>query len=316
MKLTKSKQFLADAIHASGRGWPDGASWAAQDKTDGQCNDNMMCFFSGEKKPVCIGAPKMWRCGGPDSTFIGYSHSVKCNKLSPNWHQTVLSREEYFSAYPAEPVAVLKQDPVADADGWIEWEGGKCPVDYDVDVDTKHREGRTDICRKAGGAWWNHAGIGEDIISYRLHKPDVNPEFCESVTRSIPWPATKPSIEQLAADYRNKPDYANRKQQEADDAKSAADAALGELIVAGKTIDLVIGIAKPEPEPELVITDLRDLRVGDDVECIKDNIGNKYSGVIGVVQKIDYDDTSTPVCVDIDEVGGIWCHEVKFIRRP
>ena len=131
--------------------------------------------------------------------------------------------------------------------------------------------------------------------------------------RSIPDPEAKPTIEQLAQDYRNKLDFAKRKQQEADDAKVAADAALGELERAGEALGLVIGIAKHELEK--VIADWRDLRIGDEVECIKSNIG-KYNGVAGVVRSIDYDDGTTPVCVDIDGVGGIWCHDVKFIRRP
>ena len=56
--------------------------------------------------------------------------------------------------------------------------------------------------------------------------PDAKTQFCESVMRSIPEPETKPSIEQLAADYRNAKDCAERKQKEADAAKNGADAKL------------------------------------------------------------------------------------------
>lgn len=59
--------------------------------------------------------------------------------------------------------------------------------------------------------------------------PDAKPEFCESVVRSTPEPIAKPTIEQLAADYRNKLDYANRKQDEADKANMESDAALAQL---------------------------------------------------------------------------------------
>ena len=72
--------------------------------------------------------------------------------------------------------------------------------------------------------------------------PDAEPEFCESVMRTIPEPEAKPSIEQLAADYRNKLDYANRKQQEADAAKVDAEAKLTELVAAGKVLGLVIDV--------------------------------------------------------------------------
>ena len=54
----------------------------------------------------------------------------------------------------------------------------------------------------------------------------------------------KPTIEQLAADYRNAKDYAERKQQEADAAKADAEAKLAELVAAGKALGLDISIAK------------------------------------------------------------------------
>lgn len=316
MKLSKSKLALAKVINENG-GWPsDEANFAAQDKIDGESNDNTISFYSGKVKPARLTNNSMWRCESSGSHFMGYEKTIMRCKLLPNWHQTCLSREEYYQAYPK-----------ADADGWIEWNGGECPVENGLMVDIRVRDGREERnlaantltkgrTPDASCAFWKNDGMAGDIIAYRLNKPEVKPEFCESVMRSIPEPSPKPTIEQLAHDYRNKLYFAKRKQQEADDAKVAADAALGELERAGEALGLLIGIAKPDREPELVITDWRDLMVGDEVECIKDNIGNKYSGVIGVVQSIDYDDVSTPVCVDIDEVGGIWCHKVKFIRRP
>ena len=55
---------------------------------------------------------------------------------------------------------------------------------------------------------------------------------------------SKPTIEQLAADYRNLKDYADRKQQEADAAKADAEAKLAELVAAGTALGLDISIAK------------------------------------------------------------------------
>lgn len=264
MRLTKSKQFLADAIHASGKGWPDEASWAAQDKTDGRCEENRICFFSGPDKPVCIGAPKAWRCGTHESTFMGYCHSVKCDKRSPNWHQTILSREEYFFLYQEHGLEASLDEPMADADGWIEWKGGECPIYGDLVVSIKVR-GEDGSARGIASHWgWGHTGDGSDIIAYRLHKPvdkstavgedETNlaaKEELEALERSeSPEQRAKlaeiykPSIEQLAADYRNAKDYAERKQQEAYEAKAAADAAFCDLARAGEDLGLVIGIAK------------------------------------------------------------------------
>lgn len=73
----------------------------------------------------------------------------------------------------------------------------------------------------------------------------------------------KPTIEQLASDYRNAKDYADRKQEEADAAKAGAGAKLAELVAAGRAVGLALSVTGAESESELVITDWRDLQLGD-----------------------------------------------------
>lgn len=219
-QLTKSKQFLADAIHASGKGWLDGAVYATQDKTDPRIG-----FWN--KLPIKEG--DQWKGAG----WMGTANAIPCTKLSPNWHQTVLSREEYFSAYPAEPVA--------DADGWIDWKGGECPVDEGDHVDFVGRN-YYGSNRLAGVLDW------ENITQYRLLQPAPAEKLSPEAVVNAPPPETincrcylgapKRSIEQLAADYRNAKDFANRKRQEADDTKEAADAKLVLLVEAGKALGL------------------------------------------------------------------------------
>lgn len=319
MKLTKSKQFLADAIHASGNGWPDGTHWAAQDG-DGT---GSVDFFAGSK-PRLRKAERYW-CGDFDCD----NRIHKCEKTSPNWHQCVLSREEYFSAYPEEPVA--------DADGWIEWKGGECPVGEDDLIDVKFSDGDELFC--VDSIWdWGVDADGCNIIAYRLHKLESKPDFCESVTRSIPEPydaksrlssalelvkaaaphllidkykfsveevmgGRKPSIEQLAAEYRNKLGYAERLQKEADAAKDDAKAKLADLVEAGKEHGLVVSIAGNEPE--LVITDWRDLQVGDEVQIIGSLSGDGV-GEIGVVTRFDEDDKGGEVRVHFNGNEGYY----------
>lgn len=98
--LTKSKQWLADAIHNSGKGWPDGAQWAVQGGETGN-----ICFAKSEK-PVRDGS---WWVAA-DCGFANMPE-VKGHKPQPNWHQTVLSRDEYFSVYPE----VEKPAPVCES---------------------------------------------------------------------------------------------------------------------------------------------------------------------------------------------------------
>ncbi|QFG15330.1 hypothetical protein 4L372X_018 [Aeromonas phage 4_L372X] len=213
MKLSKSKLALAKVINENG-GWRNGAKSAAQ------CKSDMTISFYRD-------AP----CRNGDYWLGDYIHEadVKVSKLSNNWHQTYLSSEEYYHAYPN-----------ADADGWIEWYGGECPVgDFDeVQVKYKVDDGSGMCWCEAKELYWHHEDADCDIVAYRLHKPEVKPDFCESVTRSISGPESRPTIEQLAQDYRNKLDFANRKRDEAESASSAASSALSLLRSACKEFGL------------------------------------------------------------------------------
>ena len=154
-----------------------------------------------------------------------------------------------------------------------------------------------------------------DIIACRLHK-QADPEFCESMMGSIPEPdeqvwTNPPSIEQLAADYRNAKDYAERKRQEADSAKADADARLKALELAGEAIGLIVQPITAKQEPELVITDWHDLQAGD-VISISGKWWEKDSEYT-----VDENDGSRDAPI---RVGGCWpfingC-SFKFIRRP
>lgn len=224
MKISNSKKQLAKIIHENGgwRDWLNGTAFAVQNGDHGYVS---FCKYM----PMRRGSGG-WKCA---EGFIG---QINAKKL-PNWHQTVLSRDEYFHLYPAAKAA---PEPVAEA---------------------------------------------------------------------------KPAIEQLAADYRSRKDYADRKQQEADAAKADAEAKLAELVAAGKALGLVLSVVGREPEPELVITDWRDLLVGDVVQCVKTCDG-KYEGETGTVLIVGEPGPSRePLRVQFDG-GAYWVKKWRFIRRP
>lgn len=296
MKISNSKKELARIISENG-GWRDVADWAAQDE--------VVAFFSGGK-PKYATQDKVWCANGDDGYFIsaiGADGKIKC------FHNTILSREEYFHLYPAP-----------DADGWIEWNGGECPVEKGTMIDVRYRFGKENIGVTAlifrgndgfksglmhnglsrAATHWMQDGSDMDIIAYRLHKPEQakstdvgddennlaakeeleSMEFCESVTRSIPEPETKPSIEQLAADYRNSKDYADRKQQEADDAKTDAEAKLAELVAAGEAIGLVVSVTKKQ----VYTGKFHSAKHGDkpsDLDMICDGCGKRFGTHVG-----------------------------------
>ena len=231
MKISNSKKQLAKIIHENG-GWREGAEFTAQDG-DGT---GSIDFF--KSKPRLYRGDIFWK-GDYDCD----DRIERTGVTIKNWHQTILSRDEYFHLYPA---------------------------------------------------------------------PDAKPEFCESVMRSIPEPSDKPTIEQLAVDYRNKLDYANRKQDEADKANMESDAALAQLEDAIAEIGFAITpLAATEKEPELVITDWRDLRVGDVISVSGEywEPDSEYT--------VDENDGSRNAPI---RVGNYWAFinecSFKFIRRP
>ena len=262
--------------------------------------------------------------------------SFECEKVS-NWHQTILSRDEYFHLYPVAEAA-------PDADGWIEWSGGKCPVERESLVDYKLLSGTVCVIGEAAGDLiWQHGEVGTaSIIAYRLHKPEVKHEFCESVTRSIPEPESidglcakvteenkhqhvdaKPTIEQLAQDYRNRKDYADRKQAEADAAKADAEDKLAELVAAGKAIGLVLSV---EHEVSVITPALPQLIAGDWRSWRQWEVGDLISwsivGHIGEFRIISVHHDQSRNIGDFeveDKHGGVYRvygNECRFIRRP
>lgn len=199
-----------------------------------------------------------------------------------------------------------------DGDGLVGWYGSKPEWNSLVKYWWCETSGGRLLVNKIKN---HHQTVLSRVEYFHLYPvPDAKPELCESVMRSIPEPTAKPTIEQLAADYRNKLDYANRKQDEADKANMESDAALSQLEDAIAAIGFVITpLAATEKEPELVAA----VKVGDQVECVESNIKrDKYNGMVGRVHFIDESDTSTPYLVDFGGAEKIWCHEVKFIRRP
>lgn len=296
MKLSKSKLALAKVINENG-GWVEssGGEFAAQ------CSGGEVSFWCGKPSKGI----DEWIGDG----FTGFQYDIKTTKKIPNWHQTILTREEYYHAYPK-----------ADADGWIEWNAdGKSdgPIGHDVHVDVKLRCGSEHLGQFLSSDSWMDLWGDASIVAYRLHKPEVKPEFCESVMRSIPEPGVKPTIEQLAQDYRNKLDYANRKQQEADDAKAAADAALGELERAGEALNLVISVAKQSDW--LDINDWRDLKIGDWIYIGESPIKSNCPAGEYVICAVDENDEGQPIKVYWNGDGAwpeIKVRGWKFIRRP
>ena len=176
---------------------------------------------------------------------------------------------------------------------------------------------------------WHQTILSRAEYLHLYPAQDAKPRFCESAMPSIPEPEinskninitqvddinvveSKPTIEQLAADYRNAKDYAERKQQDADAAKADADEKLGVLEIAGEEIGFIITPITEKQEPELVITDWLDLQAGDVISVSGEwwEPDSEYT--------VDENDGSRNAPI---RVGGYWAFinecSFKFIRRP
>ena len=80
MKISNSKKQLARIIRENG-GWRDGAKFAAQGGNHGHI---------GFASVAPVRNDKVW-----DMTR-GFAGKFLADRILPNWHQTILSRDEYF----------------------------------------------------------------------------------------------------------------------------------------------------------------------------------------------------------------------------
>lgn len=287
MKISNSKKELARIISENG-GWRDGEfSVMCSDKT----------VLNSSNKPF-YDVKHGWCCAGG---FGG--DRFESAMVAKNWHQTILSRAEYFHLYPAP-----------DADGWIEWNGGECPVDADCIVSYKMRNAETfKRGEPASEARWSHNGVATDIIAYRLHKPEQSkPEFCESVMRSIPEPEAKPTIEQLIQTYADRAHGLQLANEHLATCVRQANEAMDALSIACKAAGFDISPITAKQEPELVITDWRDLMTDDviSIHCFDDVWSESKVIAVGCDDVLVKHHTGANRLVDLQKKK--W----EFIRRP
>lgn len=110
--ISKSKRQLAQLLIEAGvTQFPEGAKWAAQDKVNETHDDRVAGFYEGADAPKCTKmSTRMWRCYSPKCRYM-VGHSVQLPTLIPNWHNTLLSRDE-FDQVVAETVVTSEPELV------------------------------------------------------------------------------------------------------------------------------------------------------------------------------------------------------------
>lgn len=85
-----------------------------------------------------------------------------------------------YKRLDGNPLSALQRE------GFLHWNGGKCPVDSDTVVDVMFSDRSVTTNRRAGELDWLHTNYAGNIIAYRVVKDDVSPkvEIPEGFT---PW---------------------------------------------------------------------------------------------------------------------------------
>lgn len=126
-------------------GWPEGAAFVAQEEGGG------VWGFTSKPQRDC---DYEWM----DKSSRGYHKKVGKLPEASDHDASTITREQYEAALAARN------------EGWIEWGGGKCPVDYATELDIKFRTGGIVYGVEAGKYYWPRTGLEYDIIAYRLHQ--------------------------------------------------------------------------------------------------------------------------------------------------
>ena len=120
--------------------------------------------------------------------------------------------EEISKEISKEIKEIEKKQP--DSDGWIERDGGKCPVDGDTEIEIKLRNGQI-LFRDAQNCYWDYPQgcANGNIIAYRIIKQQ--PEYCNCehpeyvlVTSELRGGASRVQcmLCQKSPDYKKKPE--------------------------------------------------------------------------------------------------------------
>lgn len=134
--------------------WPDGVECITQDNGSSIYKG---VAFGYHKAPYL--KKNIWLAN--NGTGHADAKIKKYDVVADDWDTAIITREQYEAALAAKN------------DGWIEWDGGECPVNGDTVVEVKYRNPFPGHINNRQGCYfsWSHEGDDGDIIAYRLHQP-------------------------------------------------------------------------------------------------------------------------------------------------
>ncbi|MGL5489133.1 MAG: hypothetical protein ACRDC6_23020 [Shewanella sp.] len=234
-----------------------------------------------------------------DEAWIGkrlVNSSVNVGAARIDWRNSLITREQFDNV-----------------DGWVR-NDGKSHGGYSA-VDIMFDSGEVSASAFAGDYDWAF----DDIKRWRYHKPAKKTEM-------QPEAPKQPSIDELYSQYKTQRDIVESAKKTLADEMEAEDKLLEQIkawnLEHGFDVQL---LDESEEKPDLVITDWRDLQVGDVIEAVSngnigcwpggwasENIGKEFA-VFDVRDGRISVDCNNPMNPKRATDRGI---KFKFIRRP
>ena len=292
---TQKKKHLIELMIEAGVKWPEGAEYAAQDKRLNKVN------FYKDGKPNPNASSSVWTIND-HCKWLGSRAGIILPSLCSNWHQTIVTRDQYAYAvaYAAAAETVIDWSAAPDwADRVVNG-----PVGGNMFFANDHTvkgvtSGNTFCTQKHIDADWEIVERRPITVENQPATTEQNP--CES--------ATTDTIEQRIAELQ-----AMEKQVAEFRAKLTDDLhALGLTWLDGAICDDIPCREQP------VITDWRDLRVGDVIWVGPHNKPGGAEQGEYEVRAIDANDEDQPIGVTYNGME-YWPYftsrQWRFIRRP
>ena len=129
--MTAKKKHLIELMIEAGVKWPEGAEYAAQDKVDKRVH-----FYKN-------GKPERWNGDGQwlaDSRSHMSRNGIFLHEICCNWHQTIVTREQYENALADEQSSKEEDSLPHDEDGNIEYPVKKTIEQLAADYHAKAEE--------------------------------------------------------------------------------------------------------------------------------------------------------------------------------
>ena len=207
------------------------------------------------------------------------------------------------------------------AEGWIRHRGWKCPVEAGVKVDYRMRNGSIDdFGRKSETLDWVHYQEVGDIMAYKLHKPAEQVEACSKPELQIKLPDNYGEIIGGSIDgplqWRDRIAEIDATTQslEAERADLVQKLASEGFALIGRINELLTDAAQKHED----MSDWRNWKVGDIVECVSHNERWSAKFAIGSVNVIKEIITDSDVPVDLTINIGYYVSpfDFKWHSRP